>query len=71
MRKITGEMIIDKLKELPESDQQTILDFIEYLLEKQEQKQDKKSVDKKKQWVSESVRWLGDAVVNSFSLQDV
>jgi hypothetical protein len=47
MRKITGEMIIDKLKELPESDQQTILDFIEYLMKKQERKQ-KKSVDKKK-----------------------
>jgi hypothetical protein len=43
MKKITGEMIIDKLKELPESDQQTILDFIEYLLEKQEKKQEKKS----------------------------
>lgn len=48
MSKITAEMIVHKLKELPESDQQTILDFIEYLLEKQEQKQDKKSVDKKK-----------------------
>jgi mRNA-degrading endonuclease RelE of RelBE toxin-antitoxin system len=43
MKKITGEMIIDKLKELPESDQQTISDFIDYLLEKQEQKQDKKN----------------------------
>ena len=48
MSKITAEMIVNKLKELPESDQQTILDFIDYLLEKQEQKQDKKSVDKKK-----------------------
>jgi hypothetical protein len=47
MSKITAEMIIDKVKELPEADQQTILDFIEYLLEKQEQKQ-KKSVAKKK-----------------------
>jgi len=47
MSKITAEMIIDKVKELPEADQQTILDFIEYLLEKQEQKQ-KKSADKKK-----------------------
>ena len=46
MSKITGEMIIDKLKELPGSDQQTILDFIEYLLEKEEQKKKKKSVDK-------------------------
>ena len=35
MQNITGEMIVDKLKELPESDQQTILDFIEYLVEKQ------------------------------------
>jgi len=43
MSKITAEMIIDKVKELPESDQQTILDFIEYLLEKYQQKQDKKS----------------------------
>ncbi|MGD2085300.1 MAG: DUF2281 domain-containing protein [Candidatus Aminicenantes bacterium] len=43
MKKITAEMIIDKVKELPESDQQTILDFIEYLLEKYQQKQDKKS----------------------------
>ena len=51
MKKITGEMIVDKLKELPESDQQTILDFIDYLLEKQEQKQDKKSVAKKKAWL--------------------
>jgi uncharacterized protein YfbU (UPF0304 family) len=48
MRKITAEMIIDKVKELPESDQQTILDFIDYLVEKYEQKQDKKSADKKK-----------------------
>ena len=47
MRKITAEMIIDKLKELPEADQQTILDFIEYLVEKYEQKQ-KKSMAKKK-----------------------
>jgi hypothetical protein len=45
MKKNTAEMIIDKVKELPESDQQTILDFIEYLVEKYEQKQDKKSGD--------------------------
>jgi hypothetical protein len=44
MSKITGEMIVDKIKELPESDQQTILDFIEYLMEKQEKKQEEKSV---------------------------
>ena len=43
MSKITAEMIIDKVKELPESDQQTILDFIEYLVEKYQQKQDKKN----------------------------
>lgn len=43
MNKITGEKIIDKIKELPEADQQTILDFIEYLVEKQQQMQDKKS----------------------------
>jgi len=43
MKKISGEMIIDKIKELPESDQQTILDFIEYLLEKEEQKKKKKT----------------------------
>ena len=48
MIKITGEMIIDKLKKLPEADQQTILDFIDYLLEKEEQKKKKKSVKKKK-----------------------
>lgn len=45
MKKNTAEMIIDKIKELPESDQQTILDFIEYLVEKYQEKQDKKSVD--------------------------
>lgn len=45
MKKNTAEMIIDKVKELPESDQQTILDFIEYLVEKYQEKQDKKSVD--------------------------
>jgi len=43
MSKITAEKIIDKVKELPEADQQTILDFIEYLVEKYEQKQDKKN----------------------------
>jgi mRNA-degrading endonuclease RelE of RelBE toxin-antitoxin system len=48
MKKITGEMIIDKLKELPESDQQTILDFIEYLLKKEEQRKKKKTGNKKK-----------------------
>jgi hypothetical protein len=46
MSKITGEMIIDKIKELSESDQQTILDFIEYLLEKEEKRKKKKTVDK-------------------------
>jgi uncharacterized protein YfbU (UPF0304 family) len=45
MKKNTAEMIIDKIKELPESDQQTILDFIEYLVEKYQEKQDKKTVD--------------------------
>ena len=48
MSKITAERIIDKVKELPEADQQTILDFIEYLVEKYQQKQDKKSGNKKK-----------------------
>jgi uncharacterized protein YfbU (UPF0304 family) len=48
MSKITAEKIIEKIKELPEDDQQTILDFITFLVEKYAQKQDKKSVDKKK-----------------------
>ena len=48
MSKITAERIIDKVKELPEADQQTILDFIEYLVEKYQQKQGKKSGNKKK-----------------------
>jgi len=48
MSNATAEKIIEKVKELPVEDQQTILDFIEFLVEKFHQTQDKKSKNKKK-----------------------
>ena len=46
MSEITADMIIEKMKELPESDQQTVIDFIEFLVQQEERKQ--KTVKKEK-----------------------